>query len=137
LFAGIGALSLTSDRIMAAMNKREARLRRKKRVRKRIKGVPETPRLSVFKSSKHIYAQVIDDISSHTLVDASSLSKDLRPQVRGKGGNREGAAFIGEWVAKRALERGISQVVFDRNGFLYHGRVKVLAESARQHGLEF
>jgi large subunit ribosomal protein L18 len=122
---------------MAAMNKREARLRRKKRVRKRIKGVPETPRLSVFKSSKHIYAQVIDDISSHTLVDASSLSKDLRPQVRGKGGNREGAAFIGEWVAKRALERGISQVVFDRNGFLYHGRVKVLAESARQHGLEF
>jgi large subunit ribosomal protein L18 len=122
---------------MAAMNKREARLRRKKRVRKRIKGVPETPRLSVFKSSKHIYAQVIDDISANTLVDASSLSKDLRPQVRGKGGNREGAAFIGEWVAKRALERGISQVVFDRNGFLYHGRVKVLAESARQHGLKF
>ena len=119
------------------MNKREARLRRKKRVRKRIKGVPETPRLSVFKSSKHIYAQVIDDISANTLVDASSLSKDLRPQVRGKGGNREGAAFIGEWVAKRALERGISQVVFDRNGFLYHGRVKVLAESARQHGLKF
>ena len=119
------------------MNKREARLRRKKRVRKRIKGVPETRRLSVFKSSKHIYAQVIDDISANTLVDASSLSKDLRPQVRGKGGNREGAAFIGEWVAKRALERGISQVVFDRNGFLYHGRVKVLAESARQHGLKF
>ena len=122
---------------MAAINKREARLRRKKRVRKRIKGVPETPRLSVFKSSKHIYAQIIDDITSNTLVDASSLSKDLRTQVHGKGGNREGAAFIGEWIAKRALERGISQVVFDRNGFLYHGRVKVLAESARQHGLKF
>ena len=122
---------------MAAINKREARLRRKKRVRKRIKGVPETPRLSVFKSSKHIYAQIIDDITSNTLVDASSLSKDLRTQVHGKGGNREGAAFIGEWIAKRALERGISQVVFDRNGFLYHGRVKVLAENAREHGLKF
>lgn len=137
MYARIGALSLTSDRIMAAINKREARLRRKKRVRKRIKGVPETPRLSVFKSSKHIYAQIIDDITSNTLVDASSLSRDLRPQVLDKGGNREGAAFIGEWIAKRALERGISQVVFDRNGFLYHGRVKVLAESARQHGLKF
>jgi len=122
---------------MATINKKEARLRRKKRVRKRIKGVPETPRLSVFKSSKHIYAQIIDDISSNTLVDASSLSKDLRSQVHGKGGNREGAAFIGEWIAKRALEKGINQVVFDRNGFIYHGRVKVLAESARQHGLKF
>jgi large subunit ribosomal protein L18 len=122
---------------MAAVNKKEARLRRKKRVRKRVKGVPEVPRLSVFKSSKHIYAQVIDDMTSNTLVDASSLSKDLRPQVHGKGGNREGAAFIGEWIAKRALEKGINQVVFDRNGFLYHGRVKVLAESARQHGLKF
>jgi len=122
---------------MAAIKKREARLRRKKRVRKRIKGVSETPRLSVFKSSKHIYAQIIDDITSNTVVDASSLSRDLRPQVHGKGGNREGAAFIGEWIAKRALERGISQVVFDRNGFLYHGRVKVLAESARKHGLKF
>ena len=122
---------------MATINKKEARLRRKKRVRKRIKGVPETPRLSVFKSSKHIYAQIIDDIGSNTLVDASSLSKDLRSQVHGKGGNREGAAFIGEWIAKRALEKGINQVVFDRNGFIYHGRVKVLAESARQHGLKF
>jgi large subunit ribosomal protein L18 len=122
---------------MAAFNKKEARLRRKKRVRKKIKGVSETPRLSVFKSSKHIYAQIIDDMTSNTLVDASSLSKDLRPKVHGKGGNREGAAFIGEWIAKRALEKGISQVVFDRNGFLYHGRIKVLAESARQHGLKF
>ena len=122
---------------MAAINKKEARLRRKKRVRKRVKGIPEIPRLSVFKSSRHIYAQIIDDINSNTLVDASSLSKDLRPQVHGKGGNREGAAFIGEWIAKRALEKGIDRVVFDRNGFLYHGRVKVLAESAREHGLKF
>lgn len=122
---------------MGAINKREARLKRKKRVRKRIKGLPAIPRLSVFKSSKHIYAQIIDDITSNTLADASSLSKDLRPQIHGKGGNREGAAFIGEWIAKRALEKGISQVVFDRNGFLYHGRIKILAESARQHGLKF
>lgn len=122
---------------MAGINKREARLRRKKRVRKRIQGVPEIPRLSVFKSSKHIYAQIVDDMTSNTLVDASSLSRDLRSHVHGKGGNREGAAFVGEWIAKRALEKGVSRVVFDRNGFLYHGRVKVLAESARQHGLKF
>jgi large subunit ribosomal protein L18 len=122
---------------MAAINRKEARQRRKKRVRKKVKGMPDAPRLSVFKSSRHIYAQIVDDISSRTLVDASSVSRDLRPQLQGKGGNREGAALVGEWIAKRALERGISQVVYDRNGFLYHGRVKVLAESAREHGLKF
>jgi large subunit ribosomal protein L18 len=122
---------------MGAISKKEARLRRKKRVRKKIRGTPENPRLSVFKSSKHIYAQVIDDMSSKTLVDASSLSKDLRPQIQGKGGNREGAAIVGEFIAKRTLEKGINKVVFDRNGFLYHGRTKVLAEAARKHGLEF
>ena len=122
---------------MAAINRKEARQRRKKRVRKKVIGMPDAPRLSVFKSSRHIYAQIVDDISSRTLVDASSVSRDLRPQLQGKGGNREGAALVGEWIAKRALERGISQVVFDRNGFLYHGRVKVLAESAREHGLKF
>ena len=122
---------------MAAINRKEARQRRKKRVRKKVKGIPDAPRLTIFKSSRHIYAQIVDDISCRTLVDASSVSRDLRPQVQGKGGNREGAALVGEWIAKRALERGISQVVFDRNGFLYHGRVKVLAESAREHGLKF
>jgi len=122
---------------MGATNKREARLRRKKRVRKKIKGTPEVPRLSVFKSSRHIYAQVIDDISSKTLVDASSLSKDLRQQIEGKGSNKKGAAMVGEHVAKRALENGITKVVFDRSGFLYHGRIKVLAEAAREHGLKF
>ena len=122
---------------MGAINKREARLRRKKRVRKKDRGVPGNPRLSVFKSSKHIYAQVIDDMSSKTLVDVSSLSKDLRPRIQGKGGNREGAAICGEFIAKRALGKGIKKVVFDRNGFLYHGRIKVLAETAREHGLEF
>jgi large subunit ribosomal protein L18 len=122
---------------MGAINKREARLRRKKRVRKKIMGTPEVPRLSVFKSSKHIYAQVIDDVSSKTLVHASSLSKDLRPQIEDKGGNSKGAAVVGEQIAKRGLEKGISRVVFDRSGFLYHGRIRVLAEAAREHGLKF
>jgi large subunit ribosomal protein L18 len=122
---------------MGAINKREARLRRKKRVRKKIKGIPEVPRLSVFKSAKHIYAQVVDDMSAKTLVEASSLSKGLRPQIEDKGGNSKGAALVGEQIAKRALEKGISRVVFDRSGFLYHGRIRVLAEAAREHGLKF
>ena len=76
-------------------------------------------------------------MSARTLVDSSSLAKEIRPQIQGKGGNMEGAKIIGASVAKRALEKGIKEVVFDRNGFLYHGRVKVLAEAAREHGLEF
>lgn len=122
---------------MGAVSKNKARLRRKKRVRKKIRGTPDIPRLSVFRSSKHIYAQVIDDISARTLVDASSLSKDLQPQIGGKGGNKEGAGIVGQWIAKRVLEKGIKRVVFDRNGFLYHGRVKLLAEATREHGLKF
>lgn len=122
---------------MGAINKREARLRRKKRVRKKIKGTLEVPRLSVFKSAKHIYAQVIDDMSAKTLIEASSLSKDLRPQIEDKGGNSKGASIVGEQIAKRALEKSISRVVFDRSGFLYHGRIRVLADAAREHGLKF
>jgi large subunit ribosomal protein L18 len=122
---------------MGAINKREARLSRKKRVRKKIKGTAEVPRLSVFKSSRHIYAQVVDDASAKTLVDASTLSKDLRQQIEGMGGNRKGAAMVGEHIAKRALKKGLHRVVFDRSGFLYHGRIKVLAEAAREHGLKF
>jgi len=115
----------------------EARLKRKKRVRTKVRGTPQRPRLSVFRTAKHIYAQIIDDTGAQTLVDASSLSKELRPVVGGKGSNRAGAALVGEFIAKRAAGKGIKQVVFDRNGFLYHGRVKTLAEAARQHGLEF
>jgi large subunit ribosomal protein L18 len=122
---------------MRGISRAGARLRRKKRVRKKIKGSSAKPRLSMFKSSKHIYAQIIDDVNARTLVDASSLAKDIRPQIQGKGGNMEGAKIIGASVAKRALEKGIKEVVFDRNGFLYHGRVKFLAEAAREHGLEF
>jgi len=122
---------------MVSKNRAEARLRRKKRVRKKIMGTPERPRLSVFRSSKHIYSQIVDDTMRRTLVDASSLSKDMLPQIQGKGGNREGSAIVGAFIAKRALEKGIKRVVFDRNGFLYHGRIKVFAEAARGHGLEF
>jgi large subunit ribosomal protein L18 len=122
---------------MKVVRRAEARLKRKKRVRTKVRGTPQRPRLSVFRTAKHIYAQIIDDTAAQTLVDASSVSKELRPTIQGKGGNRAGAALVGEFIAKRASGKGIKQVIFDRNGFLYHGRVKTLAEAARQHGLEF
>ncbi|MEJ2724354.1 MAG: 50S ribosomal protein L18 [Deltaproteobacteria bacterium] len=122
---------------MGFVSRAEARLRRKKRVRKKIRGAPDKPRLTVFRSARHIYAQIIDDTSATTLVDASSLSKEYRLLVQGRGSNKKGAAMIGEFVAKRAKSKGIDKVVFDRNGFLYHGRVKALADAAREHGLEF
>lgn len=122
---------------MANKSRAEARNKRRKRVRKKVKGTAERPRLMVYRSSKNIYAQVIDDHASRTLVDASSLSSSIRPHISGKGGNREGASIVGKSIAERALEKGIKKVVFDRNGFLYHGRVKALAESARENGLEF
>ena len=122
---------------MGSVNKAEARLKRKKRVRKKIKGTPQRPRLTVFRSAKHIYVQIVDDIAAKTLVDASSLQKDVHSQFQGKGGNKEGAALVGEAIAKRALDKGIKKVIFDRNGFLYHGRVKTLADAARKQGLEF
>jgi large subunit ribosomal protein L18 len=122
---------------MGARTKTEARLRRKKRIMRRIRGTSEKPRLSVFRTSKHIYAQIIDDGSGKTLVDASSVSTEIREQISGRGGNKQGAAAVGELLAKRATERGITRVVFDRNGFLYHGRVKVLADAARAKGLTF
>lgn len=115
----------------------EKRLGRKMRVRKKIRGTSERPRLSVFRTSKHIYAQIIDDANAKTLVDASSLEKDIRKSIQNQGGNKKGAAMVGEFIAKSAQEKGIKRVVFDRNGFLYHGRIKVLAEAAREHGLEF
>ena len=102
-----------------------------------MKGTSEKPRLSVFKSARHIYAQIIDDSQARTLVEASSLSKDIQDYAPGKGGNKEGAVIIGRAIAERALAKGIKKVVFDRNGFLYHGRIKVLAESAREKGLQF
>jgi large subunit ribosomal protein L18 len=122
---------------MGSISRAGARRNRKKRIGKRLSGTSERPRLTVFRSSGNIYAQIIDDTDSKTLVEASSLSKDIRPQISEKGGNREGASIVGKLIAKRALERGIKKVVFDRNGFLYHGRVKILADAAREQGLEF
>ncbi|MBW1731682.1 MAG: 50S ribosomal protein L18 [Deltaproteobacteria bacterium] len=122
---------------MGAFNRAEARERRKKRVRKKIKGTPERPRLCVFRSLRHIYAQIIDDTTSTTLVEASSVSKGLREKIGKEGCNKKGAALVGKEIAERALKKGIKKVVFDRNGFLYHGRVKALSEAAREGGLEF
>jgi large subunit ribosomal protein L18 len=122
---------------MKVARRAESRQKRKKRVRRRLQGTSERPRLCVFRSAKHIYAQVIDDTTARTLLAVSSLSREVKPQLQGKGGNKDGAAVIGGSIAKRALEQGIKRVVFDRSGFLYHGRIKALAEAARQNGLEF
>jgi len=122
---------------MAATSSADSREKRKRRVRKKVRGTPESPRLTVFRSSKNIYAQIIDDVSCKTLADASSVSKDASEEIRKKGGNRDGAALIGKMIAERAIKKGIKKVVFDRNGFLYHGRIKALADAARESGLEF
>lgn len=122
---------------MGTFKRSEARQRRKKRVRKKVRGVPERPRLCVFRTSRHIYAQIIDDTTGQTLAAVSSLSKNLRGNISGKTGNKEGAALVGAQIAEQAIKNGIRKVVFDRNGFLYHGRVKALSEAAREHGLEF
>ena len=119
-----------------AKHKRQARLNRRKRVRKRIKGVAERPRLNVFRSARHIYAQLIDDSTGRTLVAASSLSKDFKSEQTW-GGNVAAAKVVGRLIAEKAQAQGISQVVFDRNGFRYHGRVKTLADAAREGGLKF
>ncbi len=111
----------------------KARLKRHRRVRAKISGTPQCPRLNVYRSTKHIYAQIIDDVNGVTLASASSLEKDFD----GNGGNIEGARKIGETIAKRAVEKGIAEVVFDRGGYLYHGRIKELAEGARENGLKF
>jgi large subunit ribosomal protein L18 len=105
------------------------------RVRKKITGTTERPRLNVFRSSKHIYAQIIDDVNGVTLVAASTLDKDL--EGIGNGGNVESAKKVGELIAKRAQEKGLSNVVFDRGGYLYHGRIQALADAAREAGLNF
>jgi len=110
------------------------RARRKKGIRKGLLGGPDRPRLTVFRSSKHMYAQVIDDLTGRTLLSASTTEKDAKGD---SGGNVSAAADVGTRLAERAGKAGIKQVVFDRNGFRYHGRVKSLAEAARKGGLEF
>lgn len=115
------------------LDRAAARAKRHARVRNKISGTAECPRLNVFRSAKHIYAQLIDDVNGVTLCSASSLSKDFE----GSGANKDGAKKVGELIAKHAAEKGISEVVFDRGGYLYHGRVKELADGAREGGLKF
>jgi large subunit ribosomal protein L18 len=112
------------------------RLRRRRRSRRRITGTPDRPRLTVFRSHKNIYAQVVDDTAGRTLVAASSREQPLREQLT-TGGNRAAAEAVGSALATKAVEAGIRKVVFDRNGYPYHGRVKQLADAARKGGLEF
>ena len=112
---------------------RAQRIKRHKRVRSKVSGTPERPRLCVFRSEKHIYAQVIDDVNGVTLVSASSVEKDFE----GLGSNKAAARKVGVTVAERAKAKGIDNVVFDRGGYVYHGRVQELAEGAREGGLEF
>jgi large subunit ribosomal protein L18 len=112
------------------------RLRRKNRIRLKIKGTPERPRLSVFRSARQIYAQVIDDVHGTTLLCASSLDKDLAGKIK-TGGNKEASKQVGALLAQKAKKLKIKRVVFDRGGYLYHGRVQALAEAAREGGLEF
>ena len=121
---------------MAKATKKEKRLARHARVRKHISGTPERPRLCVFKSAKNIYAQVIDDTTGNTLVPASTLDKDIKAEAA-YGGNKAAAKLVGESVGRKALEKGIETVAFDRGGFLYHGRVAELAAGAREAGLKF
>ena len=117
---------------MPRASKNEIRVRVHQRIRARVKGTQERPRLAVFRSLKHIYAQVIDDVKGHTLAAASSAEANAK-----NGGNVAGAKAIGQLVAERAKDKGIKAVVFDRGGYHYHGRVKALAEAAREAGLEF
>ncbi|MBC8447830.1 MAG: 50S ribosomal protein L18 [Chloroflexi bacterium] len=121
---------------MAKVSRAVARQKRRQRIRKRVFGAPTRPRLNVFRSSKHIYAQVIDDERGHTLAAASTLDPVLQPRLAGLK-KAEQARLVGELLAERALGQKVKQVVFDRGGYLYHGRVRALADGARKGGLEF
>jgi len=113
-----------------------ARLKRKKRIRRKMEGTGDRPRLTVFRSDKHIYAQIVNDETGATLVSASTLSPEYKEMGSVKG-KVEAAKRVGELVARKAMEKGIAKVVFDRNGFIYHGRIQALADAARQKGLDF
>lgn len=117
-------------------DRNRSRQRRHLRVRKNISGTAERPRLNVYRSNKNIYAQVIDDIAGQTLISASTLDSELKDAVT-NGGSVEAAKLVGQLVAKRAMEKGMSSVVFDRGGYLYHGRIQALADAAREAGLQF
>jgi large subunit ribosomal protein L18 len=121
---------------MAKASRKQATKNRHLRVRKRLTGTPERPRLAVFRSNEHIYAQLIDDVAQATLVAASTIDKELKGKLD-SGSNQDAATEVGKLIAQRAKAKGVGTVVFDRGGNLYHGRVKALAEAARAAGLEF
>ncbi len=114
----------------------EIRAKKHMKIRNRFSGTPDRPRLAVFRSNKHMYAQIIDDVNGNTLVAASTVEKDVKAELQNTD-DVAAAAYLGTVIAKRALEKNISEVVFDRGGFLYQGKIKALAESAREAGLEF
>jgi large subunit ribosomal protein L18 len=115
-------------------NKQVVRFKRKKRIRARVEGTAERPRLSVFRSNKHLSVQLVDDVKGHTLVSASTMEEELKGK---HGGTIEGAKHLGNLIAKRAQAKQLSAVVFDRSGYLYHGRIKAVADAAREGGLKF
>ena len=122
--------------MLKKVNKNEMRNNRHERVRRKIYGTPERPRLNVYRSNANIYAQIIDDIAGQTIVSASTLDNELKEKLSSTH-NKEAAKLVGEMVGKRALDKGIKEVVFDRGGYIYHGRIKELAEGAREAGLKF
>ncbi|MBN2370370.1 MAG: 50S ribosomal protein L18 [Vicinamibacteria bacterium] len=122
---------------MSVRSKTAIRRRIHERIRKRLIGCKETPRLAVFRSQKHIYAQIVDDAVSRTVCAAGSRDPELRQSLMNRGSNVEAAKAVGKLIARRAMESGVSTVVFDRGGFKYHGRVKALADAAREGGLRF
>jgi large subunit ribosomal protein L18 len=121
---------------VAKESRNDKRLARHRRIRRILRGTPDKPRLCVFKSAKNMSVQLIDDVNGTTLATASTLEKDIRSKIK-YGGNKEAAGLVGEAIAKKSIEKGIREVAFDRGGFLYHGRVKELADKAREAGLKF
>ena len=122
--------------MVSKKSRSEVRENKHRKLRNRFSGTAERPRLAVFRSNNHMYAQIIDDVAGNTLVSASTLEKEIKSELN-KTNDVEAAAYIGTVVAKRALEKGIKEVVFDRGGFIYQGKVQALAEAAREAGLEF
>ena len=122
--------------MVSKKSRTEVRVNKHRKLRNRFSGTAERPRLAVFRSNNHMYAQIIDDTVGNTLVSASTLQKDVKAELE-KTNNVEAAAYLGTVIAKKAIEKGIEEVVFDRGGFIYHGKVKALAEAAREAGLEF
>ena len=122
--------------MVSKKSRAEVRIKKHNRMRNRFSGTAERPRLSVFRSNNHMYAQIIDDTVGNTIVSASTLEKDIKAELE-KTNNVEAAAYLGQVIAKKALDKGINTVVFDRGGFIYQGKVQALAEAAREAGLEF